>query len=179
MAKREILLYPNPELARVSQPVAAVDESVRRLADDLLETMYAAPGLGLAAPQVGVHLQMVVYDPSQEEGVRKPVVLINPEVTLTGEKVVSRQEGCLSVPMGYRADVERSDRIHLKAMDLEGRVHERDIEGFEAIIVQHETDHLKGVLFIDRIGRLRRTLFDGKVRKWLRRKEEKAGEEQK
>ena len=169
---REIVIYPDDRLSQVCVPVQEITDEIRELADDMLETMYKAPGVGLAAPQVGVHLQMVVYDPSEKDEERQPRVLINPEVTLTGEPVVSRQEGCLSVPFGYRADVERSSSIHLKAMGLDGVVFERDIEGFEAIIVQHETDHLKGILFIDRIGRLRRTLFDGKVKKWLKKKQQ-------
>lgn len=178
MAKvRDIVLYPDPLLARVSEPVDAVTDEIRELVEDMLLTMYEAPGVGLAAPQVGVLKQIVVYDPCEEEGVRKPRVLINPEVTLTGEPMVSKQEGCLSVPFGYRADVERSSSIHLKAMDLDGTVHERDVEGFEAVIIQHETDHLKGVLFIDRIGKLRRSLFDGKVKKWQKRKEKEAAQD--
>lgn len=174
MAVRKIVLYPDPLLARVSEPVEAITDEIRELCSDMLETMYDAPGLGLAAPQVGVLRQIVVYDPSGKDDERHPVVLINPEVTLTGEEMVSEQEGCLSVPLNYRADVKRSSSIHLKYMDLDGVVHERDIDDFEAIIVQHETDHLKGVLFIDRIGHLRRSLYDTKVKKWLKRKKEDA-----
>ncbi len=174
MAVRKIVLYPDPLLARVSEPVEVITDEIRELCSDMLETMYAAPGVGLAAPQVGVLKQIVVYDPSGKEDERHPVVLINPEVTLTGETVVSEQEGCLSVPLNYRADVKRSSAIHLRYMDLDGVVHERDIDDFEAIIVQHETDHLKGVLFIDKIGHLRRSLYDTKVKKWLKRKKEDA-----
>ena len=169
---RKILLYPDPLLARVSEPVEEITDEIRELVDDMIETMYDAPGVGLAAPQVGVLKRIVVYDPRTGEGERHPVVLVNPEVTLTGEPVRSEQEGCLSVPLGYRADVERASSIHLKYQDRDGAVHERDIEGFEAIIVQHETDHLQGTLFIDRIGRLKRSLFDGKVKKWLKRMQE-------
>lgn len=170
--KRKILLYPDPLLAKVSEPVEEITDEIRELVDDMIETMYEAPGVGLAAPQVGVLKRVVVYDPQPKEGERNPVVLINPEVTLTGETVRSEQEGCLSVPLGYRADVDRSSSIHLKYQDRDGVTHERDLEGFEAIIVQHETDHLQGTLFIDRIGRLRRSLFDGKVKKWLKRRQE-------
>lgn len=172
MALRKIVLYPDPLLAKPCEPVEDITDEIRELASDMLETMYDAPGVGLAAPQVGILKQIVVYDPSDKEEEKHPVVLINPEVTLTGETIVSEREGCLSVPLGYRADVKRSSSIHLKYIDLDGVVHERDIEGFEAVIVQHETDHLKGVLFIDKIGHLRRSLYDTKVKKWLKRKQE-------
>ena len=168
----EIAQYGNPVLKEKCRPVEHFDDSLKTLAENMLETMYDAPGVGLAAPQVGILKQIVVYDPSDKEEEKHPVVLINPEVTLTGETIVSEREGCLSVPLGYRADVKRSSSIHLKYTDLDGVVHERDIEGFEAVIVQHETDHLKGVLFIDKIGHLRRSLYDTKVKKWLKRKQE-------
>ena len=165
--KLDIVLYPDPRLGRTCEPVAEITPEIRQLAEDMLETMYAAPGVGLAAPQVGRLISMVVYDPAEKDQPRNPQVLVNPEVTLTGETITSRQEGCLSVPLDYRADVERSSSVHLKLV-------ERDIDGFEAIIVQHETDHLKGVLFIDKIGRLRRALYDGKVTKWKKRMQKKA-----
>ncbi len=170
-SKRDIVLYPDPSLGKVCAPVEAVTDDIRALVDDMFVTMYEAPGVGLAAPQVGVHLQIVVYDPSPRDEDKDPHVLINPEVTLTGETIVSEAEGCLSVPLDYRADVPRSSSIHLRATDIDGNVSERDIDGFEAIIVQHETDHLKGVLFIDKISRLRRSLYDSKVKKWLRKKQ--------
>ena len=172
--KLDIVLYPDPRLGRTCEPVAEITPEIKQLAEDMLETMYAAPGVGLAAPQVGRLISMVVYDPAEKDQPRNPQVLVNPEVTLTGETITSRQEGCLSVPLDYRADVERSSSVHLKCLDLEGRTVERDIDGFEAIIVQHETDHLKGVLFIDKIGRLRRALYDGKVSKWQKRMQKKA-----
>ncbi|MDO5536074.1 MAG: peptide deformylase [Desulfovibrionaceae bacterium] len=171
-SKREIVLYPDRSLAESSAPVTEITDEIRTLVDDMFVTMYEAPGVGLAAPQVGVHLQIVVYDPSPKDEVKDPRVLINPEVTLTGETIVSKGEGCLSVPLEYRADVPRSETIHLKAMGLDGKIFERDIDGFEAIIVQHETDHLKGVLFIDKIGHLRRALYDTKVKKWLKKKQQ-------
>lgn len=169
--KREIVLYPDPSLGLICQPVTEINDEIRTLVDDMFVTMYEAPGVGLAAPQVGVQLQIVVYDPSPKDGERDPHVLINPEVTLTGETIVSKGEGCLSVPLDFRADVQRSDTVHVKAMDVDGTVFERDIQGYEAIIVQHETDHLKGVLFIDKIGHLRRALYDSKVKKWLKKKQ--------
>ncbi len=165
----EIVKYPDPRLSSTCEPVKEINDEVRQLADDMLTTMYEAPGVGLAAPQVGVNLQIVVYDPAAKDEPRRPQVLINPEVTLSDDTIVSEKEGCLSVPLDYRASVVRSKSIHLKATNLDGEVFERDIEGFEAIIVQHETDHLKGVLFIDRISRLRRALYDSKVKKWLKK----------
>lgn len=167
--KRDIVLYPDPRLKEVCTPVESINDEIRLLARDMLETMYAAPGVGLAAPQVGILLDMVVYDSSEKDAARNPQVLINPIVTLTGDEIISEKEGCLSVPMDFRADVLRSSSVHLHALDLDGRSIDRDINGFEAIIVQHETDHLKGTLFIDRIGRLRRAFYDGKVKKWLKK----------
>lgn len=170
--KLDIVLYPDPILTKTCAPVPEVTEEIRRLAADMLETMYAAPGVGLAAPQVGRLIQLVVYDPAEKDAPRAPQVLINPVVTKTGKDIVSNQEGCLSVPMDYRANVVRSSSVHLKYMNLLGETLERDIEGFEAIIVQHETDHLTGTLFIDKIGRLRRSLYDTKVKKWLKTRKE-------
>ena len=161
--KLKIVLYPDSILGKVCSPIPEITDEIRTLARDMLETMYEAPGVGLAAPQVGRLINMVVYDPH---------VIINPEVTLTGREIVSEKEGCLSVPMDFRADVRRSETIHLKALDLDGNVIDRDIDGFEAIIVQHETDHLKGVLFIDKIGHIRRAFYDNKVKKWLKRQKQ-------
>ena len=185
--KLKIVLYPDPILGNVCSPVPEITDEIRTLARDMLETMYEAPGVGLAAPQVGVPIRlivialapqvgklinMVVYDPAGKDEPKQPHVIINPEVTLTGREIVSEKEGCLSVPMDFRADVLRSETIHLKALDLDGNVIDRDIDGFEAIIVQHETDHLKGVLFIDKIGRIRRAFYDNKVKKWLKRQKQ-------
>ena len=109
-------------------------------------------------------------DPTVQKDEKNPRVLINPVLTLSGEEVVSEQEGCLSVPMNYRADVKRMSKVHLSAKDLDGNVIEEDLEEFPAIVIQHEFDHLDGVLFIDRISRLRRSLYDSKVKKWLKKK---------
>ena len=161
----DIVTYPDPRLKEVCEPVAEVTDDIRQLAADMLETMYAAPGVGLAAPQVGRNIRMLVMDPAMKDEEKQPRVL-----TLSGEEVLSEQEGCLSVPMNYRADVKRMSNVHLHATDLDGNIIDEDLEEFPAIIIQHEYDHLDGILFIDKISRLRRTLYDSKVKKWLKRK---------
>ena len=166
----DIVTYPDPRLKEVCKPITEVTDEIRQLAADMLETMYAAPGVGLAAPQVGRNIRMLVMDPAMKDEEKQPRVLINPELTLSGEEVISEQEGCLSVPMNYRADVHRMSNVHLRAMDLDGNIIEEYLEEFPAIIMQHEYDHLDGILFIDKISRLRRTLYDSKVKKWLKRK---------
>ncbi len=166
----DIVTYPDPRLKEVCVPVTEITEEIRQLAADMLETMYAAPGVGLAAPQVGRNIRMLVMDPAMKDEEKQPLVLINPELVLSGDEVVSELEGCLSVPMNYRADVKRMSKAHLRAMDLDGNVFEQDLEEFPAIILQHEYDHLDGILFIDKISRLRRTMYDSKVKKWLKRK---------
>lgn len=168
----EILTYPHPHLKLQCQPVEEITPEIKALAADMLETMYAAHGVGLAAPQVGKPLRMLVMDAGQGENIRDPRVIINPELELGGEIIVSEKEGCLSVPLGYRADVKRHSSVRLTGLDLEGRKLDEVLEGFPAIVVQHETDHLDGKLFIDRLSHLRRTLYDAKVKKWQKRKSE-------
>lgn len=166
----DIVTYPDPRLQQKCEPVAEMTEEIRRLAADMLETMYAAPGVGLAAPQVGRNIRMLVMDPAAQDEEKRPRVLVNPELTLSGEDLLSEQEGCLSVPLNYRADVLRKSHVLLRATDLEGNIIEEELTDFPAIVIQHEADHLDGILFIDRISRLRRALYDGKVKKWLKRK---------
>ena len=171
----EILTYPDPRLKTVCDTVDEVTPDIRTLAENMLETMYAAPGVGLAAPQVGRFIRMLVMDPSPREVEdRHPMVLINPTLELLGEEICSEKEGCLSVPMEYRADVTRNSIVHLRARDLDWNPVDTTLEGFAAIIVQHETDHLDGVLFIDRISRLKRSFYDSKVKKWLRKNKNSA-----
>lgn len=165
----DIVSYPDPRLKTICKPVDSVDQDLRILADNMLETMYAAPGVGLAAPQVGRFIRMIVVDYSLKEEPRMPRVLINPVLELKGDLIISEREGCLSVPMGYRANVQRYSHVHLTARDLDWNLIDEELENFAAIVVQHETDHLDGVLFIDRISRLKRTFFDSKVKKWKRR----------
>lgn len=166
----DIVTYPDPRLKERCAPVAEITDEIRTLAADMTETMYAAPGVGLAAPQVGRNLRMLVMDPGVQEGERAPRVLINPELELLGEVITSEQEGCLSVPLNYRADVPRWSRVRLKATALDGTPIDEELEGFSAVVLQHEVDHLDGTLFIDRVSHLRRTLYDSKVKKWLKRK---------
>lgn len=166
----DIVTYPDERLRQVCAPVPEVTEAIRQLAEDMLETMYKAPGVGLAAPQVGKNLRLLVMDPTARDEEKHPRVLVNPELHLSGEEILSEQEGCLSVPMNYRADIKRMSRAHVRAHDLDGNLIEEDLEGFAAIVVQHEYDHLDGILFIDKMSRLRRTLYDSKVKKWLKRK---------
>ena len=126
----DIVSYPDHRLKEVCEPVAEVTDEIRQLAADMLETMYAAPGVGLAAPQVGRNIRMLVMDPSMKDEEKQPRVLINPVLTLSGEEVLSEQEGCLSVPMNYRADVKRMSNVHLHAMDLDGINIDEDLEDF-------------------------------------------------
>ncbi len=164
----DIFTYPHPVLRKISVPVDRVDDEIRELAANMLETMYAAKGVGLAAPQIGKNLRMLVMDPGSGTDEQCPKIVINPELELTGASIVSEQEGCLSVPMGYRADVQRSSCVNLKYLDVNGNTCEEILEGFPAIIIQHENDHLDGKLFIDKMSHLRRTLYDSKVKKWLK-----------
>lgn len=166
----DIVSYPDPRLKERCQPVEEITDEIRQLSSDMLETMYAAPGVGLAAPQVGRSIRLLVMDPRQQDGQHDPRVLVNPVLEPLGEEIVSEQEGCLSVPLSYRADVPRWSSVRLRATDLDGKPIDEVLEGFPAVVVQHEVDHLDGALFIDRISRLRRTLYDSKVKKWLKRK---------
>src|SRR3954452_12224391 len=169
MALLPIVEVPDPRLRQISSPVEKVDDEVRALVTDMFETMYAAPGIGLAAIQVGVPKRILVIDlqePEEEGGepVRDPRVFINPEILQASDQEVPYTEGCLSVPDQY-AEVDRPDRIHARWLDLEGRVHEEEIEGLLATCLQHEMDHLEGILFIDHLSRLKREMILKKLTK--------------
>ncbi|HEX2763811.1 MAG TPA: peptide deformylase [Allosphingosinicella sp.] len=169
MAIRRILEVPDPMLRQVSSPVEEVTDEVRALIDDMFETMYAAPGIGLAAIQVGVPKRLLVMDlqePEEEGGepVRRPMVFINPEIVTRSETAMPYQEGCLSVPDQY-ADVERPDRIRARWLDRDGKAHEEELEGLVGICLQHEMDHLEGVLFIDHLSRLKRDMILKRIAK--------------
>lgn len=155
MALREIIVIPDPRLKLVSEPVAAVDSQVRRLADDMLETMYDAPGIGLAAIQIAEPKRIVTIDLARKEEPKKPVVLINPEIVWRSDEVSVYEEGCLSIPEYYE-EVERPAKCRVRYLDLDGKAQELDCEGLMATCVQHEVDHLNGVLFIDYLSRLKR-----------------------
>lgn len=165
----DIVSYPDARLKNIAAPVVEINDEIRALVNDMVETMYDAPGVGLAAPQVGRGLRLLVMDTSGPEDRSDLRVLINPELELLGEEIVSEGEGCLSVPMNYRADVKRHSQVRVRAQRLDGSFFEEVWEGFPAIVLQHEYDHLEGLLFIDHISRLRRTLYDAKVKKCLKR----------
>jgi len=164
MATLEILHFPDPRLRTRAAPVALVDNQLRTLVDDMLETMYAAPGIGLAATQVNVHKRVVVIDLSKEQNQR--LVLINPEIT-DKQGVEEMEEGCLSVPGVYER-VERADRIRVRALNREGQVFELDADGLLAVCIQHEIDHLDGKLFVDYLSQLKRQRIRKKLEKQRR-----------
>jgi len=164
MAILDILEYPDPRLRTRAKPVDRVDDAVRRLIDDMFETMYEAPGIGLAATQLNFHRRIIVVDVSENRD--QPHALINPEIATFGEPVES-QEGCLSVP-GFYEPVYRAERIRVSALDREGRRFEMDAEGLLAICVQHECDHLEGKLFVDYLSNLKRSRIRRKLEKHQR-----------
>ncbi len=164
MALLHILRYPDPGLRLISAPVATVDGEVRQLIDDMLETMYAAPGVGLAAPQVSVAQRIIVVDISPKGDA--PLCLINPEITsLTGGVVM--EEGCLSVP-GLHENVERAEQIKVQALGCDGVPFELEAEGLLAVCIQHEVDHLEGKLFVDYLSELKRNRIQKKMEKQRR-----------
>ncbi|CAM3347704.1 peptide deformylase [Halomonas lysinitropha] len=162
MAKLPILEFPDERLRTIAKPVEAVDDEVRRLVDDMLETMYDASGIGLAATQVDVHRRVIVMDVSDNQS--SPLVLINPEFTPVGDEREPMQEGCLSIPE-YYADVPRALKVHLKALDRNGQPYELEAEGLLAHCIQHEYDHLEGVLFVDYLSTLKRDRVMKKMQK--------------
>ena len=168
MALREVLQFPDKRLREKSKPIVEVSEEIRALAEDMLEVMYDEPGIGLAAPQVGESVRLIVVDTewSEEDGEKNPLVLVNPEITAR-DGSVTWSEGCLSVP-DLQADVERSETVTLEACDLEGEPVMIEAEGIQAICFQHEIDHLDGVLFIDRISHLKRDMYVRKRKKQLK-----------
>jgi peptide deformylase len=164
MALREILVVPDPILKQVSKPVDVVDDELRALMDDMLETMYAAPGIGLAAIQVGVPKRVIVMDIARQDDPPAPRHFVNPEILWASEETVPYEEGCLSVPEIYD-EVERPARVKLRYLDYDGNQVEEDAEGLFAVCIQHEMDHLEGVLFIDYLSRLKREQAVKKVKK--------------
>jgi peptide deformylase len=171
MAQLDILRYPDPRLHTVAKPVAAVDERIRRLVDDMLETMYAADGVGLAATQVDVHERVIVIDTSQERDT--PRVLINPELVKLSERMVDGEEGCLSVPQIYDK-VQRHAEVTVRATNRDGEVYEFDADGLLAVCVQHEMDHLQGKVFVEYLSPLKRDRIKTKMIKKTREDEAEA-----
>ncbi len=164
----KIVTYPDKFLMQPTQEVENIDGELQRLVDDMSETMYDAPGVGLAAIQVGVDKSLMVFDVANpEEGDRRLQVLVNPRIVEAEGEIVSENEGCLSVP-DFRADVKRAERVLVDAFDREGKPLRMEAEGFLAVVLQHEIDHLNGTLFIDRISALKRNLYKRRVKKQMR-----------
>ena len=167
MAVLNILEFPDPRLRTKAQPVAEVNDSLRDLIDDMLETMYAAPGIGLAATQVDVHQRLLVIDASEDHS--EPLVFINPEVTVLDPELGEYDEGCLSVP-GFYETVNRPRRVSVTALGRDGQPFTRELEGLLAICLQHEIDHLDGKLFVDYISPLKRQRIRKKLEKAQRQR---------
>ena len=166
---RPLVILPDPILRQRSRPVERVDDALRRFADDMLETMYDAPGIGLAAIQVGEPLRMLVIDLAKEDEPKAPQLFINPEIVATGDGTSVYEEGCLSIP-DYYAEVERPDSVTVKYLDRDGNEQTVEADGLLATCLQHEIDHLNGVLFIDHISKLKRDMVMRKFRKLARDK---------
>ena len=167
MSTLEIITYPHELLKSAAQPVEQIDGKLQSLIDKMAETMYEAPGIGLAAVQVNVDQSLLIYDLAPREERRDLQVLINPKIIEREGDIISENEGCLSVP-DFRADVKRSGRILVEGFDREGRPLRREAEGMLAIVLQHEIDHLNGTLFIDRISKLKRQLYTRRIQKMIK-----------
>ncbi len=164
MALLTILTAPDPRLKAKCKPVEKVDDRIRRLMDDMLETMYAAPGIGLAAAQVGVHERVLVLDIAKDGEDRQPVRMANPEIVWVSDEDAVFEEGCLSVPEHY-AEVQRPARVRVRYLDHENEIRELEAEGLLAVVVQHEMDHLDGILFLDHLSALKRNMILRKLTK--------------
>lgn len=170
MAIKRILTIPDPVLRKQARPVERVDEELRRLAEDMLATMYDAPGIGLAAPQIGVSRRLIVMDPAKDDQPKTPLIMANPEILERSDELRVHEEGCLSIPE-FTAEIERPAITRVAYVDLEGKQQERELEGIWSTLVQHEIDHLNGVLFIDYLSRLKRDMV---VRKFTKHKRAEA-----
>lgn len=164
MARLPIIIAPDPRLKQIARPVERVDANVRQLMDDMLETMYAAPGIGLAAPQVGEALQVIVLDVARDGEPRQPYRMANPEIVWASDERIPAEEGCLSLPDQF-AEVTRPAEVKVRYLDHENEIRELDAKGLLAVCVQHEMDHLQGVLFVDHISTLRRSMILRKLAK--------------
>lgn len=166
--KRSILIHPDPRLKKLCAPVPDVSDELRKLADDMLETMYQAPGIGLAAPQVGVLDRLIVLDCVKEEGAEpRPTVMFNPEILASSDEKNTYEEGCLSIPEQY-AEVTRPSEVEVAWMDRDGNARKETFQGLWATCVQHEIDHLNGRLFIDYLGPMKRQMITRKMQKLKR-----------
>ncbi|MGH6736954.1 MAG: peptide deformylase [Methyloceanibacter sp.] len=162
-----IITIPDPVLRKQAAAVERVDAELRRLMDDMLATMYDAPGIGLAAPQIGVSRRLIVMDPAKEDAPKTPLVMLNPEILERSDELRVHEEGCLSIPE-VTAEIERPAKVKVAFLDRQGKPQEADLEGIWATIVQHEIDHLNGVLFIDYLSRLKRDMIVKKMTKQKR-----------
>ena len=169
MAIRDIIILPDQHLRLVSKPVEKITLDIRALAEDMLETMYDAPGIGLAAIQVAQPLRLITMDLSKDEDKREPWVFINPEIIAASDELSVYEEGCLSIPEYYE-EVERPARVRVRFMDIDGKIREEDAEGLYATCIQHEIDHLNGVLFVDHLSALKRNMLLRKLAKELKAK---------
>jgi len=164
MAIRQILVEPNEILRKKSFPVEKVDEELQKLMNDTLETMYAAPGIGLAAIQIGVPKRVIVMDIAQKEGPKKPMFFVNPEIIFKSDNNSTYEEGCLSVP-GQFAEIDRPNKCQINYLDYHGEKKEIEVEGMLATCIQHEIDHLEGILFIDYLSKLKKSMIIKKLSK--------------
>ncbi|MEZ0169599.1 peptide deformylase [Microvirga sp. TS319] len=168
MSIKPLVILPDSKLRLISEPVKEITKEIRQLTEDMLETMYDAPGVGLAAIQIGVPLRIVTMDISKSEDEREPMVLLNPEIIWASEETRAYEEGCLSIPEYYE-EVERPDRVRFRYMNLKGDIIEQAADGLMATCVQHEIDHLNGVLFIDYLSKLKRDRVMTKFKKAAKR----------
>jgi peptide deformylase len=169
MSLRPILIHPEPRLRKVAAPVETVDAGIRALAEDMLATMYEAPGIGLAATQLGVMKRVFVMDCAVKDEPKQPMVLINPELLAVSAETVTCEEGCLSIPDVYE-DVTRPARVRMRWLGLDGQTHEQEFAERWAVCAQHELDHLNGRLFIDYLSAVKRTMITARMRKLKREK---------
>ena len=170
MAIRPILTIPDSVLRKQAKPVERVDEDLRKLMDDMLATMYDAPGIGLAAPQIGISRRLIVMDPAKEEAPKTPLIMVNPEILERSGEMRIHEEGCLSIP-DFTAEIERPAKTRVAFLDRAGKKQEMELEDIWSTLVQHEIDHLNGVLFIDYLSRLKRDMV---VKKFVKAKRAEA-----
>ncbi|MFN3614516.1 MAG: peptide deformylase [Rubrimonas sp.] len=175
MATRPILIHPDPRLKKVCAPLPAVDDAVRALIDDMFDTMYAAPGIGLAAPQIGVDARVLVMDCAAKDAPAEPIAMVNPEIVAMSEHMNEHEEGCLSIPEVY-APVTRPALVRVRFLTRDGQTAEAEFGGLWGTCVQHEIDHLNGRLFIDYLGPARRMLITEKMKKLKRERAKTAAE---
>ena len=164
MSLKNIIIEPNPILRKKSEPLEQVTDDTRKLLDDMLETMYTAPGIGLAAVQIGILKRVIVIDVSKKEEKKNPIFLINPEIIFQSKETSIYEEGCLSLP-GYFAEIERPAKCKIKYIDYNGKKAELEAEGLLSTCVQHEIDHLNGILFIDYLSKLKKDMIIKKLKK--------------